>query len=113
VGFCLGGLLAYLTATRTNVDAAVAYYGVGIERFLPEATHLKAPLLLHIAAEDQFVPNEAQALILRSLGSHPLIEAFTYEGQDHAFARDGGEHYNPQAAQLASERTLAFLTRAL
>ena len=55
VGFCLGGLLAYLTATRTDVDAAVGYYGVGIERFTAEAGGLSTPLVLHIAEEDQFV----------------------------------------------------------
>ncbi|HTX50022.1 MAG TPA: dienelactone hydrolase family protein, partial [Caulobacteraceae bacterium] len=56
VGFCLGGLLAFLTATRTDVDAAVGYYGVGIESRLAEADKLAEPLMLHIAEEDQFVP---------------------------------------------------------
>src|SRR5262245_56939152 len=56
VGFCLGGLLAFLTACRTDVDASASYYGVGIENRLAEAEKLAEPLLLHIAEEDQFVP---------------------------------------------------------
>jgi carboxymethylenebutenolidase len=113
VGFCLGGLLAYLTATRADADAAVAYYGVGIDRYTAEADRLSAPLLLHIAEEDQFVPKEAQALILAALKNHPQVEAYQYPGQDHAFARVGGEHYNAEAAALAWDRTLAVFKKAL
>src|ERR1700749_231529 len=87
VGFCLGGLLAFLTATRTDADASVAYYGVGIERFTAEAEKLARPLLLHIAEEDQFVPKPAQELIVGALKNHPQIEIHTYPGRDHAFAR--------------------------
>ncbi|HLJ63911.1 MAG TPA: dienelactone hydrolase family protein, partial [Stellaceae bacterium] len=46
LGFCLGGLLAYLTAARTDIDAAVSYYGVGIERYLGEARKVKIPMVL-------------------------------------------------------------------
>src|SRR3990167_4117883 len=56
VGFCLGGLLAFMTAARTDSDATVAYYGVGIEGLLFEAEKLARPLLMHMAEEDQFVP---------------------------------------------------------
>jgi len=113
VGFCLGGLLAFLTATRTDVDAAVGYYGVGIEKHLGETDQLADPLLLHIAEEDQFVPKEAQALIVASLKNHPQVELFTYPGRDHAFARKGGEHYDAGDAALANERTLALFNKAL
>jgi carboxymethylenebutenolidase len=113
VGFCLGGLLAYLTATRTDADAAVAYYGVGIDRYTPESDRLSAPLLLHIAEEDQFVPKEAQALIVAALKNHPHVEIHQYPGQDHAFARKGGEHYSPEAAEAAWARTLSLFRAAL
>jgi len=113
VGFCLGGLLAFLTATRTDVDAAVSYYGVGIENRIPEAEKLAEPLLLHIAEEDQFVPKDAQAMILRELKNHPQIEIHTYPGRNHAFARDGGEHYDEADARLAGSRTLQFFKRTI
>ena len=113
VGFCLGGLLAYLTATRTDADASVAYYGVGIEKHLVESEKQAHPLLMHIAEEDQFVPKEAQALILAQLKNHPQVEIFTYPGRDHAFARRGGEHYDAADAKTAGERTLAFFSKHL
>lgn len=108
VGFCLGGLLAYLTATRTDADASVAYYGVGIDSRLGEAANLKRPLMLHVAEEDGFVPKEAQAAIIAALKDNPLVEIHTYPGCDHGFARTGGQHYDPAATALAGERTLAF-----
>jgi carboxymethylenebutenolidase len=108
VGFCLGGLLAFLTATRTDSDASVSYYGVGIENFVGEAANLARPLLMHIAEEDQFVPKEAQAVIVSALKGNPKVEIHTYPGRDHAFARKGGEHYDAGDAAEAQERTLAF-----
>jgi carboxymethylenebutenolidase len=113
VGFCLGGLLAFLSATRTDVDAAVGYYGVGIEKHLGETDQLADPLLLHIAEEDQFVPKEAQALIVASLKNHRDVEIFTYPGRDHAFARKGGEHYDAADAATAKARTLAHFKKAI
>jgi carboxymethylenebutenolidase len=113
VGFCLGGQLAFLTATRTDADASVSYYGVGLENRVGEADKLARPLLMHIAEEDQFVPKAAQAVILAALKDHPKIEIHTYPGCDHAFAREGGEHYDAEAAKLANGRTLSFFARTL
>ncbi len=113
VGYCLGGLLAYLTACRTNVDAAVGYYGVGIDGHLDEASSIAGHLMLHIAGEDGFVDKAAQARIHAALDPHPRVVIHDYPGVDHAFARPGGEHYDPDAARLANERTAAFLARHL
>ena len=113
VGFCLGGLLAFLTATRTDIDAAVSYYGVGLDGRVAEAEKLSKPLMLHIAEEDQFVPKPAQAVILAALKDQTLIEIHTYPGCDHAFAREGGQHYDETAAKLAGGRTLTFFQKAL
>lgn len=113
VGFCLGGQLAYLTATRTDADASVSYYGVGIENRLGEAGKITRPLLMHIAEEDQFVPKEAQAQIASALKGHPQVAIHSYPGRDHAFARVGGEHYHEGDARTAGERTLAFFRQHL
>jgi len=113
IGFCLGGRLAYLMAARSDVDCAVGYYGVGIEQALDEAKSIGHPLMLHVATKDRFVPAKAQAEIAAALGQHPKITIHAYPGQDHAFARIGGEHYDARAAQLADGRTLDFLTRNL
>jgi carboxymethylenebutenolidase len=113
VGYCLGGQLAFLTATRTDTDASVSYYGVGLENRVAEAEKLTQPLLMHIGEEDQFTPKAAQAVILAALKDHPCAEVYTYPGCDHAFAREGGEHYNAEAAKLANGRTLAFFKKNL
>jgi carboxymethylenebutenolidase len=113
VGYCLGGRLAFLTATRTDVDAAVGYYGVTIDQYLGEADKLTRPLVLHIAEEDEFVPKDAQARIIAGLKNRPLVEVFTYPGRDHAFAREGGAHFDAQDAAKANARTLEAFRKAL
>ena len=113
VGFCLGGLLAFLTATRTDVDASVGYYGVGIERFTAESEKLASPVLLHIAEQHQFVSKVAQELIITALKNHPQVAIHTYPGRDHAFARKGGAHFNAQDAAIAEGRTLDFFKKQL
>ena len=113
VGYCLGGKLAYLMATRTDVDAAVSYYGVGIEALLGEASKITKPLLMHVAEEDGFVPKEAQIQMRHGLAALPNVTMHSYPGCDHAFARVGGAHYDAEAATLANDRTAAFLRDAL
>jgi carboxymethylenebutenolidase len=113
VGFCLGGLLAYLTAARTDADASVGYYGVSIDARLDEADKLSAPLMLHIAGEDGFVNKDAQARIVAGLGHRGGVTLHTYPGRDHAFARVGGDHYDAGDAALANQRTEAFFAKAL
>jgi carboxymethylenebutenolidase len=112
IGHCLGGKLAYLSATRTDADASVGYYGVGIESLLDEADRIQQPLMLHIAEADGFVPPEAQAEIKAVLGANPHVTLYSYPGRDHAFARPGGQNFNPADAGLANDRTMAFLKRA-
>lgn len=111
VGFCLGGRLAFLTATRTGVDAAVGYYGVMLDQHTDEA--LQAPVLLHVATEDSFVPKETQKAMHDALDGDPKATLHDYEGNEHAFARHGGEHYDEKAAEKARRRTLDFFKEHL
>ncbi len=113
IGFCLGGLLAYLSATRTDCDAAVGFYGVSIADRLAEAEKITHPLMLHIAGRDSFVPPEAQEAMKKGLGPNPLVTLHVYPEQEHAFARKGGEHYDEGAARAAFERSYAFLKEHL
>lgn len=114
VGYCLGGLLAYLTATRTDADASVSYYGVGIDQKLDEIGAVKAPLLMHVAAADKFVPPAAQEAIAAAVqASGGPIQLHVYPGLDHAFARKGGEHFDADGATLANGRTAGFFQMML
>jgi len=113
VGYCLGGLLAYLAACRTDADASVGYYGVNIQTLLGEAANIGHPLMLHIAEKDQFVPPEAQKQIVDGLKGNSHVTIHTYPGMDHAFARIGGQHYDHANAELANGRTATFFRQHL
>ncbi len=113
VGYCLGGLLAYLTACRTDSDASVGYYGVNIDQLLGEAASIKKPLMLHIAEEDGFVNKEAQKKIKDGLAGNKLVTIHSYPGADHGFARVGGAHRDNKNADLADGRTLDFFKQHL
>lgn len=113
VGYCLGGKLAYLMATRSSSDANVSFYGVGLDDLIGEAGSISRPFMAHVAAKDGFVPPEAQARFVPVLEAHPKATVHVYDGQDHAFARVGGKHYDKAAADLANSRTRDFLAAAL
>jgi carboxymethylenebutenolidase len=108
VGYCLGGLLAYLTGCHTDSDASVGYYGVGIHERLDDAQKITKPVMLHIAQKDQFVPPDQQKIITAGLKNHPHLTLHFYPDQDHAFTRIGGAHYDAAAAKVADDRTVAF-----
>ena len=113
VGYCLGGRLAYLMACRSDAEANVGYYGVGIPDNLDEAKNITSPLLLHVAEEDGFVDKDQQKAMHEALDDHPKVTLIDYPGRDHAFARKGGEHYHEADAKAANERTLNFFKEHL
>jgi carboxymethylenebutenolidase len=113
LGYCLGGLMTFLTAVRYGVDAAVAYHGGDTENYLGEVAGLHAPLLMHLGEEDEFISKSAQAEIKAALASKPNATVYSYPGQRHAFSRHNGAHYNAAAAALANGRTSEFLNRHL
>src|SRR6266478_4740898 len=113
LGYCLGALMTFLTAVRYGVDDAVAYHGGDTEKYLGEIDGLDAPLLMHLAEEDEFISKAAQADIKTALARKPNATVYGYPGQHHAFARHNGAHYNAAAAALANGRTSEFLHQQL
>jgi carboxymethylenebutenolidase len=109
-GYCLGGLLTYLSAARTDGDAFAAYYGGGTDQHLDEAGKISAPLLYHLAGADAYIPAAAQEAIRAAL---PDAQIHVYPGRDHAFARPNGSHYHAEDATLANSRTDAFFLEHL
>ena len=114
LGYCLGALMVFLTAVRCHgVDAAVAYHGGDTEKYLGEVDGLDASLLMHLAEEDEFISKPAQAEIKAALAKKPNATVYSYPGQNHAFSRHNGAHYNAAAAALANGRTSEFLHQQL
>ncbi|EQB06080.1 carboxymethylenebutenolidase [Sphingobium quisquiliarum P25] len=113
VGYCLGGRLAFMAACRTDGDAFVGYYGVGIDNLLGEQHAIGKPVLLHIPTADGFVPPEAQKKMHEGLKDNRHVTLHDYEGLDHGFAAEMGNRRNDAAAQLADQRTADFFAQNL
>jgi carboxymethylenebutenolidase len=112
-GYYLGALMAFITAARHEVDAAIAYHGGDTEKYLGEVGSLRAPLLMHLGEEDEFISKTAQAQIKAALAKKPNATVYSYPGQRHAFSRHNGTHYNATAAILANGRSREFLNQHL
>jgi carboxymethylenebutenolidase len=113
VGYCWGGYLAYLTAVRHKPDAAVGYYGVGIDKKLDLAKNLSCPLMLHYAELDQYASPAVAAQVRETYKGDKRVTVYEYPKVGHAFARPGGSHFDPRAADLADMRTLSFLVETI
>jgi carboxymethylenebutenolidase len=109
VGFCFGGFMSWLTATRGEAlkvqpSCCVGYYPGGIGKVATEEP--SCPVLLHFGGNDSHIGQD-QIEAVRS--AHPEVEIFVYDGAEHGFNCDARASYNPASAALARERTLAFL----
>lgn len=112
LGFCLGGKLAYLAAAECGVDAAVSYYGVGIETDLARAAKITCPIAFHFAGEDKFVPPAAVDAVAAAFAGRSGAKVFRYPGVDHGF--NAPRHaYHRASAQLAHSRSLETLRPTL
>jgi carboxymethylenebutenolidase len=105
VGFCYGGTLAWLSATRLAPAAAVGYYGGHIAKFVAEKP--KAPVMLHFGKKDDHIPESDVAKVQ---AAHPEVQVYWYDA-GHAFNRDGNSAYVEDAAKEAMARTLAFFAQ--
>ena len=113
VGYCLGGRLAFMTSSRTDIDASVGYYAVGVDNLLREKHAISRPLMLHIAGDDGFVDKATQGKMHEGLDGHPKVTLHDYPGEDHGFAAELGKRRSEEAAKRADARTEEFLARHL
>jgi carboxymethylenebutenolidase len=113
IGFCMGGVLSILAAVYVNeADAAVSWYGLPPEDAADTRT-IKIPVQGHFALKDQyFTPSQVDALEARFKTGQVDYEIYRYHA-DHAFGNETGEHYDPEAAELAWQRSLDFLHKHL
>jgi carboxymethylenebutenolidase len=109
IGFCLGGSVAYAAATKlTGLSAAIGYYGGAIVRFADDKP--KVPTQLHFGAQDHGIPL-SDVEIIRT--KRPDVEVFVYDGAQHGFGCDERASYDKASADIARQRSLAFLAKHL
>lgn len=113
VGFCLGGRLAYLAAARLSPDAAVAFYGGGIDAHVDEARAIRCPMLLHFGAKDALIPPEAVARVRAATEGLPNLRLYSYGEAGHGFYNHDRSTYHRPSAMMAHSRTIALLRQAL
>lgn len=108
VGYCWGGSVAWLAATRLNPEAAVCYYGGNIHECRNEQP--SCAVMFHFGEEDAGIPMDQ----VKAIGAaHPKQELFTYPGAGHGFNCEMRGSYDADSATIARERTIAFLARTI
>lgn len=113
LGFCLGGRLSYLAAANGVVDAAVAYYGGGIEHGLERADDVTVPLLMHFGAQDSHIPAAAVQQIAERFDDKMHVEIHVYPDAEHGFNCSHRASYQQRAAAHARGNSLIFLSENL
>ena len=113
LGYCLGGLLSFMSGCQLDIDAAIGYYGVGIEKNLLNKNMIRKPIMLHFAENDGFVPKETIKELQEAFANNDLVSIYNYAGCDHGFARTGGANYDRGAAEISDTRTMSLLKKAL
>ena len=108
IGYCFGGLLAWLSAARLHPDAAVGYYAGRIGNYAAETP--KVPVQLHFGKLDTHIPAEQ---VDKVHAAHPEVEIHWYDDAGHGFNCDMRASYNAEAPALARGRALAFLKEHL
>ena len=109
VGYCFGGTVAWWGATRSNsFKAAVGWYGGGVAGTRDETAC--CPVQLHFGEKDTGIPLSDVELIR---AAQPAVEILVYPGAQHGFGCDERGSYSAPDAQLAQQRTLAFLAKTL
>ena len=107
IGYCYGGTMAWLAATRLHPEAAVGYYGGHIANYADETP--TAPVMLHFGKQDTHIPAEG---VEKVHAAHPEVEIYWYDA-GHGFNCDARASYDAESAKLARERSLEFLKKHL
>jgi carboxymethylenebutenolidase len=113
LGYCFGGLLSYHAAASGLVDAAVAYYGGGIQNALERAAEVKVPVLMHFGARDDHIPGDAVKSIAEAFDDNEQVEIHVYDNAEHGFNCNHRSSYNQRAAAEAHGNSLVFLSEQL
>ncbi len=110
LGFCFSGRLAFLAAARTDVDAAIGFYALGISHHLAEASAIRCPLQLHYGLADEHVPQAEIDAVAAALAGRANVALHLYDGAGHSFFNPVRPMYDQAASSLAAQRIDRLLT---
>jgi carboxymethylenebutenolidase len=108
IGYCWGGTVAHVAASDLDLDAAVSYYGGGVAKLLDKKP--RCPIIYHFGDRDHAIP---PADVDKIRQANPASAVYVYAGAGHGFNCDERASFSPRDAQLAFERTVAFLRAEL
>jgi carboxymethylenebutenolidase len=121
MGFCIGGHLSFRAALEPDVRATVCYYGTGIHDgklgrdadagSLARARDIRGELLMVFGTKDPHVPDEGRATIDRALRESGIRYTTSLYPADHAFMRDEGARYDPEATDQAFGEMISLFRR--
>lgn len=109
IGYCMGGILAYLAASGAGVDRAACFYPGGIAQYLDKADNLKVPIQFHFAGDDQHITADHVEQTRQAFAGREDVSIHTYKGADHGFNCWARGSYQRHAAALSHGRVLSFL----
>jgi carboxymethylenebutenolidase len=110
LGFCIGGRIAFLAASRANIDAAIALYAFGIAQYPDELASMSCPLQLHYGLKDRHISKAEIEAVKKIADTNDKVEVHLYLHSGHGFFSPERPTFDPDAAKAASRRIEGLLS---
>ena len=113
IGFCMGGLLAFVCAARAGVESSVIYYGTRLDQHLELVQDITCPLLFHFAGDDEHISTQTVKKIKMSLSGKDNCRVIVHKNSSHGFNCWDRDSWNQSAAATARGQSLVHLMETL
>ena len=113
MGFCMGGLLAFVCAARAGVESSVIYYGTRLDQHLELVQDITCPLLFHFASNDEHISTQTVNKIKMSLSGKDNCRVVVHKNSGHGFNCWERDSWNQSAAATARGQSLVHLMETL
>ena len=113
IGFCMGGLLAFVSAARAGVETSVIYYGTRLDDYLELVRDITCPLLFHFASDDEHISTQTVKKVKMSLSGKGNCRVIVHKNSGHGFNCWDRDSWNQSAAATARGQSLVHLMETL
>ena len=113
IGFCMGGLLAFVSAARAGVESSVIYYGTRLDHYLELVQDITCPLLFHFADDDKHISNQTVKKVKMSLRGKDNCRVIVHKNSGHGFNCWDRDSWNQSAAATARGQSLVHFMETL